>query len=90
MIIKDANGKVIGSIEFTDKELDKFNNENINTAVNAIKEIALSNNNVILTKSIHFHDTLDNVVNSVKDFNIEMDLNNKCSMFHYDLEKQQQ
>ena len=88
MIIKDANGKIIGSIEFTDKELDKFNNENINTAVNAIKEIALSNNNVILTKNNNFHNTLGNVVNSVRDFSMEMD--NKHSMFHYDLENQQQ
>ncbi len=95
MIIKDANGKVIGSIEFTEKELDlekeKFEKitELGNNMLKSHENITISNNNVILTKNSNFHNTLGNVVNSVRDFSIEMDLNNKRSMFHYDLENQQ-
>lgn len=88
MIIKDANGKVIGSIEFTDKELelekDKFEKitELGNNMLKSHENITISNNNVILTKNNNFHNTLGNVVNSVREFNIEME--RQKSMFHYE------
>ena len=91
MIIKDANGKVIGSIEFTEKELDlekeKFEKitELGNNMLKSHENITISNNNVILTKNSNFHNTLGNFSSLVNNFsNQYYETERQKSMFHYE------
>ena len=74
MIIKDANGNVIGSIEFTDKELDlekeKFEKitELGNNMLKSHENITISNNNVELTKNNMFYKTLGSFSSLIDNF----------------------
>ena len=91
MIIKDANGNIIGSIEFTDKELDlekeKFEKitELGNNMLKSHENITISNNNVILTKNNNFHKTLGSFSSIVDNFSNQFyETERQKSMFHYE------
>ena len=70
MVIRDENGKIIGFIEFSDKELDLDNEKFIKmielgtTVIESDKELKINKNN-------NFHNTMNNVVNSVRNFGLE-------------------
>ena len=81
MVIRDENGKIIGSIEFSDKELDLDNEKFIKmielgtTVIESDKELKINKNN-------NFHNTMNNVVNSVRNFGLEYYATDEKMLFH--------
>jgi len=70
MIIRDENGKIIGSIEFSDKELD-LDNEKFIKMIELGTTVIESDKKLKINKNNNFHNTMNNVVNSVRDFGLE-------------------